>query len=135
MSKYVITIRDDITRQRALNIVSQAPFGYDVVVSERQRTLKQNSMLWPLLSTIAEARPKRYKIGTPEQWKCRFLNALGYECLSDIGIDGEPYAMGLSSSALTVKQFKDLIELIHKFGAENGINLEREAPTEMKEAG
>lgn len=122
---HTIILNSDSARKTALQIVSSAPAGYHVEVKPEPRTLDQNKLMWALLTEISVARPKGYKVGTPHQWKCRFLNALGFECLMDIGLDNEPYAMGMSTSNLSKKEFSGLLELIFKFGAENDIDLSK----------
>jgi hypothetical protein len=118
---HTVFLTDAERRNRAHLLIDKAPSGFVVTVKEPKRTTDQNAKMWAMLSEISIANPPGYSKATPEIWKCRFLNALGHECQTDIGLDGRPYVIGMSSSALTKSEFTMLIELILAFGAKHNI--------------
>jgi len=119
---HTVILRDAATRSRAHTLIEKAPDNFVVTVKEQKRSLEQNAKMWAMLSEISTASLPGYHKATPEIWKCRFLNALGQECETDIGLDGKPYVIGMKSSTLTTSEFMLLIELILEFGARNGVH-------------
>lgn len=49
------------------------------------------------------------------------MNGLGFKVRFEMGLDGEPFPVGFSSSKLTKKQMSDLIELIYWYGAQHNV--------------
>ena len=129
---HTVILIDAERRNRAHLLIDKAPPGFVVTVKEPKRSTDQNSKMWAMLSEVSIANPSGYAKATPEIWKCRFLNALGHECQTDIGLDGKPYVIGMSSSALTKSEFAMLIELILAFGAQEGIQFKD--PIELEHA-
>ena len=78
--------------------------------------------MWVLLSKISRAKPHGIK-KTPESWKFVMLHECKHECQFEIGLDGKPFEVGLSTSNLKVDQMSELIEYIYWFGAEYGVDL------------
>jgi len=118
---HTVILIDAERRNRAHFLIDKAPDGFVVKVGEQKRTGEQNNKMWAMLSEISIANPKGYLKAAPEIWKCRFLSALGHECETDIGLDGQPYVIGMKSSTLTKSEFAQLIELILAFGAQENI--------------
>lgn len=116
------------SRERAKAIIDRAPPGYVMTLAEPKRTLDQNDLLWSCLTDISIAKPMGRRM-IPEEWKCVFMAAAGWECQFVEGLDGRPFPMGFRSSKLTKKQMSDLLDFILAWGAENGIRWthEREA--------
>lgn len=108
-------------RQRAIQAVLDAPEGFTVVVGPETRSQAQNRLFWPLIADIQRQNPDMAKF-TPDQVKLRFLNALDSEMqfLPELW-GGGMFAVGQRSSTLSKRDFSLLVELVFKWGAENGI--------------
>jgi hypothetical protein len=76
--------------------------------------------MWALLSDVSRAKPKGLCYST-ELWKCLFMQACEHEVMTMTGLDGLPFAVGHSSSKLTVSEMSELIEFIFAWGSENGV--------------
>lgn len=126
------TIFLDTPHGRALakRRVEQADADCVCRIGKRTRSDDQNRKLWPMIKDIREQVPDMARF-TPEQVKLRFLDALGAELTFLPKLEGEGmFPVGLRSSTLSVAQFSGLIELLHKYGAEQGVTWtdpEREA--------
>lgn len=119
MSHKVI-LGNDFTRERAKLLIDKAPQGYVAEVREPARTLDQNNKLWAMLTDISVAMPMGRR-HTPDDWKCIFMNACGWEVQFLEGLDGRPFPQGFRSSKLTKSQMGDLINFIQAFGDEHGV--------------
>ena len=121
MSTFFLTT--ETVRENAIAALRAAPLGWVAQIGEETRTAKQNRLLWPLLTRIAEAKPDG-RIMSPEAWKCAFMEALGYEARYVMSLDWQrPVPLGFRSSALKVREFADLVETIMEFGARHEIPL------------
>jgi len=107
-------------RGRAQIAIHRAPDGYVVTVEEPKRTVDQNSRLWALLSDVAMSKPMG-RMHTPEEWKCIFMSACGWEVAFLPGLDGRFLPYGYRSSKLTKKQMTDLQDFIQAWGDEHGV--------------
>jgi hypothetical protein len=63
------------------------------------------------------------RMHTPEEWKCIFMSACGWEVAFLPGLDGRFLPYGYRSSKLTKKQMGMLMDFIEAWGAENGDNM------------
>lgn len=119
--KSTIKLASDAARKRALELVMNAPEGYVVIVSEPTRTLDQNAKLWPMIADCQAQIPDMREMDG-ESVKLRFMDALGTEMRYLPKLDNSGYfPVGHKSSALSVRQFADLIELIYAHGAQHGV--------------
>lgn len=118
MHKVVLT--NDYSRSRAKKLIDQAPSGYVASVAEPKRTLDQNDKLWAMLSDVSVSMPGGRRL-IPDDWKCVFLHACGWDVQFLEGLDGRPFPRGFSSSKLTKSQMSDLINFIQAWGDENGV--------------
>lgn len=118
-------------RQRAYACeqIRKAPEGHIVTIKEPTRNLEQNARLWAMLGDISKAQPEGFKM-TPDDWKCVFMNALGYETRFVMGLDGRPFPAGFKSSRLTVRQMADLLTFIAQKGDEWGVQWSEPNPYE-----
>ncbi len=107
-------------REFAKRLIDLAPADAVVKVTEAKRTLDQNSKLWAMLSDVSRAKPNG-RCQTPEVWKALFMHACGHSVQFEMGLNGQPFPVGFSSSRLTKSQMADLIETIYQYGAENGV--------------
>lgn len=120
-------LRSAFARQRAKELIDQAPDGFIAEVREPKRTLSQNDKMWAMLTDISVAKPggQRY---TPDEWKPRVMQACGFECQFLPGIlDGHPFPVGFKSSELTKAQMAALITWMQAWGDEQGIRWTHEA--------
>ena len=114
-------------RRRAVQAVQNAPEGRVVTVSEPTRNLEQNALLWAMLHEISDQVDWHGRKLSPEDWKHVFSSSLRRLDVVP-NLDGTGFvALGLSTSKMTRREFSDLIELIHAFAAEHGVELEATA--------
>jgi hypothetical protein len=115
-----VILTNAFSRERFKRIVDQAPEGYVAEVREPKRTLDQNSRLWAMLTDVSLSKPlgRRH---SPEEWKCIFMAACGWEVLFLEGLDGRPFPQGFRSSQLTKSQMTTLQDFIQAWGDENGV--------------
>jgi len=107
-------------RERAKRLIDLAPDDAVVNIREATRTNQQNARLWAMLSDVSRAKPEG-RIATPETWKCLFMHALGHASRFEMGLDGQPFPVGFSSSKLNKPQMSDLIECVFEYGARHGV--------------
>jgi hypothetical protein len=117
---YRIPLTSDFARERAVAAILKAPKGYIASVEEPKRTLSQNDRLWAMLSDVAMSKPMG-RMHTPEEWKCIFMSACGWEVAFLPGLDGRFLPYGYRSSKLTKKQMGTLMDFIEAWGSENGV--------------
>ena len=125
-----IVLSDTTTRGHAIELYRKLKAGWRVVLSDRSRTKDQNAMLWPILTQISKTFFWHGQKWTPEQWKHFFLNYLQCEMNYEVAKidfmpahDGGFIPVGRKSSALTVGQFSDLLELILMFCNKHKIDI------------
>ncbi len=107
-------------RYHAKQVIEAAPMGYIVTIKEPTRNLDQNARMWAMLADISSAIPDGRR-HTPEDWKCLFMHACGWEVQFLDGLDGRPFPSGFKSSKMTVRQMADLITFIMAYGDERGV--------------
>lgn len=118
-------LRSPEIRSRACQLVATLPVDQDkplvVEVKEMTRSLAQNSMLWACLTDIAEQVVWHGRKLSKEDWK-HVLSAALYQQNVVPNIDGNGFVvLGKSTSKMTVREMRDLIELAQAFGAEQGV--------------
>jgi hypothetical protein len=123
-----IVLTGQRARQEAARLIEIAPAGAIVNIRAAKRTNDQNSLMWALLSDISRAKPEG-RCHTPEVWKALMMHACGHAVQFEMGLNGQPFPTGFSSSRLTKAQMTDLIDCIFEFGARHGVRWsnEREA--------
>lgn len=121
-----VILSSPYARQRAHQLIDKAPDGFVVAVKQPTRTSDQNDKLWAMLSDISRAMPDGRR-HTPEDWKCIFMNACGWEVQFIEGLDGRPFPSGFRSSRMTKAQMADLITYIQQYGDEHGVRWTDEA--------
>jgi len=120
MTGQTVILATDRQRDLAHRLVSSAPEGAIVNIREANRSTDQNSLLWSLLSDISRSKPQGRRHG-PEVWKALMMHACGHAVQFEMGLNGQPFPTGFSSSRLTKGQMSDLIEFIMAFGAEHNV--------------
>ncbi|EOD54139.1 NinB protein [Aeromonas molluscorum 848] len=92
-----------------------------IEIKEMTRSLAQNSMLWACLTDIAEQVNWHGRKLAKEDWK-HVLSAALYQQDVVPNIDGTGFVvLGKSTSKMTVREMRDLIELAQAFGARQGV--------------
>jgi len=117
---HTIILRGADQRRLAHEYIDKAPVNTVLTIKEEARNLDQNARLWASLSDISRAKPEG-RMHTPETWKCLFMNSLGYQSRFEMGLDGQPFPVGFSSSKLSKREFADLITLVQEYGDRMGV--------------
>lgn len=115
-----IRIVSDWHRRRALDAVADAPLGHIVSIREPTRNLEQNAKLHAMIDDVARADPLGHSYDA-DDYKAVFVNAYKSEHRVLYGVDGRPFPAPVRTSAFSVKQCAELIELVYAFGAEHGV--------------
>jgi hypothetical protein len=93
---------------------------------EAKRSDDQNRAIHGLISQILKQRP--YHCGVKQDmgsYKATFMHALGHEMRMLPTLEGDGlFPMGLSTSALTKREFSDLIEYVLAWCAREGLTVE-----------
>lgn len=114
-------------RDRVKRIAESAPHGVIVEFREPTRTTEQNALMWALLTDIARAKPQG-RVMSVDAWKALFMHAAGFQCTFEPSLDGKGVVpLGFKSSRLNKIEFSELIECIHAFAAEHGVELSDQA--------
>ena len=95
-------------------------------VREGKRTDEQNKAVHGLIGQILKQRPMLHGLRmSMEAYKAIFMHAIGRETKMLPTLEGDGFfPMGLSTSALTVGEFRDLIEFILAWCAREEIAVE-----------
>lgn len=126
MDKRTFILSHDQARQNAIACVRAAPAGYAVMVREPTRSLEQNALLWPLLTALAHQLDWYGQKLSPDDWK-DLLTASLTKQRSAPAIDGGGFVVfGQRTSQYSKRMMSDLLELIFAFGAERGVNFDKE---------
>lgn len=120
MTGHVTPLASEAHRMRAHQLIQKAPADWLCRVEPPKRTLDQNDKLWAMLTDVSVSKPNGRRM-TPDQWKCVFMQACGWEVQFLEGLDGQPFPAGFRSSRMTKRQMSDLIEFIQSWGDQNGV--------------
>lgn len=123
-------LRNSSIRQNCITAIQQLPTDTDkplqVTIQEDTRSLAQNRMLWACLHDVSSQVVWYGKKMDSESWKHIFSASLkGQETVP--GINGGFVVLGQSTSKMRVSEMRDLITLIHAFGAERGVRFSDES--------
>ena len=119
--KQMMIIASPVHRERALQMVRHAPDGFIVEVKPKTRSLEQNRMLWACLDDVAKQVVWHGRELSREDWKHVLTASLKtFDVVPNIHGTGF-VVLGQSTSAMNKREFCDLINLIHAFGAEHGV--------------
>ena len=115
----------DSVRQSAIRLLLSLPIDADkpfvMQIKAKTRSLEQNAKLWACLTDVSNQVNWHGRKLSPESWKCVFSASLKAQDVVP-NIDGTGFVvMAQSTSNMTIKEMVDLIELIHAFGAQNGV--------------
>ena len=122
MAMHPIKLASDKQRALAKAYVDKMPDGGIIRFDpEPKRSIEQNAKMWAMLGDIAKQAEHMGHRQSPETWKALFMHACGHEVRFISGLNGEPFPAGFRSSQLTVPQMSELIEFMHYWAAQNGI--------------
>nr|WP_222939914.1 recombination protein NinB [Duffyella gerundensis] len=123
-------LRNSNIRQNCIATIQHLPASPEkplqVTIQEDTRSLAQNRMLWACLRDVSEQVIWYGKKLDSESWKHVFSAALNRQETVP-GIDGGFVILGKSTSKMRVGEMRDLITLIHAFGAERNIKFSDES--------
>lgn len=91
-----------------------------LTLAEEKRSSEQNRAMWAALSDVSRQVEWYGQRLSPEDWK-HVMSASLYKQRTVPGIDGGFVVLGQSTSKMTKAQFSELLELIHAFGNERGV--------------
>ena len=120
MTKRVIILAHQLARRSAIEAVKEAPEGYRVEIRQQTRTLEQNARMWAMLADLSRQVVWHGQRLTPENWKDMCTAALKRQQVVP-GIDGGFVVLGSSTKRMTKGEMSDLLDLIHAFGADHGV--------------
>lgn len=125
--RHMLKITGAKARAAAHAAIDKIPDGWIVEFHEPRRSLEQNARMWSMLTDLARQLPWYGAKRSPEDWKLIMLNGLKRELRTAPSIDGDGLVqLGVSSSALTISEMRDLIELMSAFGAKHGVKFRAE---------
>lgn len=118
-------LRSHEIRARACQLVASLPVDQNkplvVEIKEMTRSLAQNALFWAVMTDIAEQVVWHGRKLSKEDWK-HVLSAALYQQDVVPNIDGNGFVvLGKSTSKMTVREMRDLIELAQSFGAQQGV--------------
>ncbi|WFL66394.1 recombination protein NinB [Pantoea sp. X85] len=123
-------LRNSNVRQRCISVIQQLPTDTDkplqVTIQEDTRSLAQNRMLWACLHDVSSQVVWYGRKLDSESWKHVFSAALKKQETVP-GIDGGFVVLGQSTSKMRVGEMRDLITIIHAFGAEHNVRFSDES--------
>lgn len=120
MTGQTIILHGPSQRAFAKQLIDRAPKDAVLNVREAKRSREQNDKMWAMLSDISRSRPEGRE-HTPEVWKALMMHACGHEILFAMGLNGQAFPVGFSSSRLTKDQMSDLIEFVYEYGSRHGV--------------
>lgn len=130
MEKQIYHLRDSTIRRNCIDFIQQLPANpvkpLQVTIQEDTRSLAQNRMLWACLNDVSRQVVWYGKKLDSESWKHIFSAALKKQETVP-GIDGGFVVLGQSTSKMRVSEMRDLITIIHAFGAEQGVRFSDES--------
>lgn len=123
-------LRNSNVRQHCISVIQQLPTDTDkplqVTIQEDTRSLAQNRMLWACLHDVSSQVVWYGRNLDSESWKHVFSAALKKQETVP-GIDGGFVVLGQSTSKMRVGEMRDLITIIHAFGADHNVRFSDES--------
>lgn len=120
MNLALFKLAHDLARENAAKACRSMPAGTVVTFAEPTRSLEQNSKMWPMLEDIARQVEwpvdGRMQLLKKEDWKVILTAGLRKNQRVAQGIDGGFCLLGDSTSRMSVKEMRALIEFIGFFG-------------------
>lgn len=122
MTRYVVALKSQEDRRRAIKYIESAPWGTRVELKHTKRSIPQNSLMWSLLTDIAEQVPWCGMKIRADDFKILFMSALKQELRVVPNLHGNGVVqLGRSTSDLSKSECSELIEFIIAWGADKGV--------------
>lgn len=119
-----ITVNSDTSLQQAIgdmrDLYKQHRFVRVKLTTGKARSLDQNSLMWEILTAIANQVNWYGQRLAKEEWK-DVLTASLKKQKAVPGLDGGFVVLGAKTSKMTIQEMGDVIELAYAFGAEQGV--------------
>ncbi|MCA0338957.1 MAG: recombination protein NinB [Proteobacteria bacterium] len=117
-TRAAVTINSREDREKVARWAEKVPEGTIVEFRKKTRSHEQNAKMHAMLAEVSEQVDWYGSKLDPEDWKTMFTASLRKANVIP-GIDaGTVVPLGLSTSAMTVDEMSNLIELIYAFGAD-----------------
>jgi len=130
MEKKTYLLRNSSVKQNCITAIQQLPTDTDrplqITIQEDTRSLAQNRMLWACLHDVSQQVVWYGRKMDAESWKHVFSAALKQQETVP-GINGGFVILGQSTSKMRVSEMRDLITIIHAFGAEQNVRFSDES--------
>lgn len=110
----------DQARHGVAKFALAAPAGWHVTFRPPTRSLDQNARMWAMLGDVSKQVDWYGKKLSPDAWKCVFSASLKKQDVVP-GLHGDFVVIGQSTSAMTIREMSDLMELMSAFGTERGV--------------
>ena len=113
------------TRRRVAERAAEQPEGWEVWAGPKSRSRDQNAKLHAMFGDLAKQAKYMGRSLTLTQWKTLMISGhamatgIGAEVIP--GIEGEWVNIRESSASMSVARMTSLIEYIHAWAAENGV--------------
>lgn len=108
-------------RRRAADACLTAPDGFVVRINEPTRSLEQNAALWASLNDVAKQVVWHGRKLDADSWKNVFTAAMTKQDVVP-NLDGTGFVvLGISTRKMSKGQLSDLLDIIHAFGSEHGV--------------
>lgn len=118
--KKTFILAHDQARRGVGAFAMAAPEGWHVTFRPPTRSLDQNARMWAMLGDVSKQVEWYGKKLSPEAWKCVFSASLKKQDVVP-GLHGDFVVIGQSTSAMTIREMSDLMELMSAFGTERGV--------------
>ena len=126
--KKTFVLAHDTARRGVGAFAMTAPADWHVTFRPPTRSLDQNARMWAMLTEVSKQVDWYGRKLSPEAWKCVFSASLKKQDVVP-GLHGDFVVIGQPTSAMTIREMGDLMELMAAFGAERGVRFADETAT------
>lgn len=122
MGRAMLVINGAFDRRKAAEWCMKAPTGTRIEFKAAKRTLEQNSLMWVMLTKVAEQVVWYGQKLSAEDWKDVFTASLRKARVVPGINSGSFVPLGMRTSDMSKDEMGALIDLIDAFGAEHGVS-------------
>lgn len=114
---------DENRRRHAIQAITMAPDGAEIIVQEPKRTSKMNALMWVVLAQMEEKCNWHGIKLNDEEWKC--LASSGVRGLRVVpNLEGNGFVgLGKSTARMSNRQIKQIIETLCAIAGEQGVTI------------
>jgi hypothetical protein len=128
MSRALVIIGGRADREKAARWCMGAPVNTRVEFKAARRSTDQNAKMWAMLSEIASQVTWHGLKLSAEDWKDLLTASFRKEVRTVPNLDGNGFVvLGMRTSDMSRQEMADLIELMHAFGARQGVTFSEPA--------